>query len=150
MTATAHALIGAAIASKIGNPYLSIPIAIVSHVLADLVPHWDSGTNKKSKSLQRFRSEAVVDVLLGFVLSYALFWNRVDPYYMFVVIIASQLPDWLQVPTSMYGWKIPPFYWVYLLGHKTQSKMQLPWGLITQIVIVGVFVLFAFVTTAPR
>lgn len=150
MTATAHALIGAAIAAKIVNPWLAIPLAIVSHIALDLVPHWDAGTNKRKKTLEKFRMEAVVDVLLGFLLSYVIFWNRVDPVYMFIIIIASQLPDWLQVPTSMFNIKVPPFTWVYQLGHKTQTRMQLPWGLVTQIVIVGIIVSYAFITTPTR
>ncbi|MBI2012734.1 hypothetical protein HYS90_02270, partial [Candidatus Curtissbacteria bacterium] len=50
MTATAHALIGASIAAKITNPYLGIPLAIISHFVADLIPHWDAGTNHREKS----------------------------------------------------------------------------------------------------
>jgi len=34
MTATGHAIIGTVIAAKIGNPYLAIPLAIVSHLAA--------------------------------------------------------------------------------------------------------------------
>ena len=149
MTATAHALIGAAIAVKILNPWLAIPLAIVSHIALDLVPHWDAGTNKRKKTLEKLRMEAVADVLLGFFLSYLLFWNRVDPIYLFVVIIAAQLMDWLQVPTSMFGINVPPFSWFYQIGHKTQTRMQLPWGLVTQIVIVGIVVVYALATTSP-
>jgi len=53
MTATAHALIGASLAVKIINPIFGIPLAILSHFIADLVPHWDAGTNHKQKSLAR-------------------------------------------------------------------------------------------------
>jgi len=65
MTATAHALIGASIAVKVVNPILGIPLAIISHFVADLIPHWDAGTNHRQKSLMRLRVEAALDVLLG-------------------------------------------------------------------------------------
>lgn len=143
MTATAHALIGASIAAKIANPYLAIPIAISSHFVADLVPHWDAGTNHKKKTTLRLKLEATADVLLGFVLAYAIFWQLVDPVYLFVMIIAAQLPDWLEAPSWMFNIKIPPFSWMDYLGHKLQSRMQLPWGLITQVVTVGILVFFA-------
>lgn len=146
MTATAHALIGASIAAKITNPVLGIPLVIISHFLADLVPHWDAGTNHKSKSLMRLRVEAAVDVLLGFGLSFLIFRNLVDPVYLFVMIIAAQLPDWLEAPSSMFGLKIPPFSWLDWLGHKIQSRLELPWGLVTQIVVVGLLVLFSLGT----
>src|SRR3989338_6702261 len=54
MTATGHAVIGTVIAAKIGNPTLAIPIALASHVVADYFPHWDTATNRKTKTKARF------------------------------------------------------------------------------------------------
>lgn len=143
MTATAHALIGASIATKIANPILGITIAIISHFIADLIPHWDAGTNHKKKSLTRLKMEATADVLLGFVLAYLIFGGIVEPVYLFVMIIAAQLPDWLEAPSWMFGFKVPPFSWLDWLGHKLQSRMQLPWGLVTQVVVVGLVIYLA-------
>ena len=140
MTATAHALIGASIASRIINPIIGIPLAIISHFAADLVPHWDAGTNHKQKSAIRLKLEATVDVLVGFALVFLIFRSSVEPVYLFTMVIAAQLPDWLEAPASMFGFKVPPFSWLDWLGHKLQSRMQLPWGLVTQIVIVGMLV----------
>ena len=140
MTATAHALIGASIAVKFANPFLGIPLAVASHFVADLIPHWDAGTNHRKKTKNRLRVEAAFDVLLGFGLSYLLFSTLVDPVYLFVMIIAAQSPDWLEAPSWMFGFKVPPFSWLDWLGHKLQTRMQLPWGLVTQVVIVGTLV----------
>lgn len=141
MTATSHALIGSSLATLITNPFLGIPAAIVSHFIADLIPHWDAGTNHKKKSIMRLRLEATADVLLGFGLSYIIFINQVDPIYLLTMIISAQLPDWLEAPSWMFGIKIPPFSWMDWLGHKLQSRMQLPWGIVTQIVTVGILLL---------
>ena len=100
MTATAHALIGASIAAKVANPYLAIPLAILSHFLLDLVPHWDEGTNHREKSLAKIKLEATLDVLLGFTLAFLIFRNFIDPVYLFVMVIAAQLPDWLEAPAA--------------------------------------------------
>ncbi len=145
MTATSHALIGASLASIITNPIIGIPVAIASHFAADLVPHWDAGTNHRQKSALRLKIEATLDVLLGFALVLILFRTQTlaSPVYMFSMVIAAQLPDWLEAPSWMFGLKVPPFSWVDWLGHKLQSRMQLPWGLVTQVVIVGLLVLFA-------
>ena len=140
MTATAHALIGASIASKVVNPAVGIPLAIISHFLADLVPHWDAGTNHKQKSPTRLKLEAAADVLVGFALVFLIFRTTVEPIYLFSMVIAAQLPDWLEAPSWMFGFKVPPFSWLDYLGHKLQSRMQLPWGLVTQVVIVGMLV----------
>lgn len=141
MTATAHALIGASLAVKITNPYLGIPLAIASHFAADLIPHWDAGTNHKKKSRNRLLAEATLDVLLGFALVFLLFGNMVDPLYLWAMVIAAQLPDWVEAPSFMLGWHVPPFSWMDWLGHKLQTRMQLPWGLVTQVVIVGLLLL---------
>ena len=141
MTATAHALIGASLAVKIANPLLGIPLAIASHFLVDLIPHWDAGTNHKKKSQVRLIAEAALDVLLGFSLAFLIFRNQVDLRYLFIMVIAAQLPDWLEAPSFMLGIKIPPFSWMDWIGHKIQSRIQLPWGLLTQIAIVGLALL---------
>src|SRR3989344_4204759 len=141
MTATAHALIGASIASKVVNPAVDIPLAIISHFLADLVPHWDAGTNHRQKSPTRLKLEAAADVLVGFALVFLIFRNTVDPVYLFTMVIAAQLPDWLEAPSWMFGFKVPPFSWLDWLGHKLQSRLALPWGLVTQIVVVGLMLL---------
>ena len=148
MTATAHALIGASIAVKVVNPILGIPLAIISHFIADLIPHWDAGTNHRQKSLMRLRVEAALDVLLGFALVYLIFRNLVDPRYLFVMVIAAQLPDWLEAPSFMFNINVPPFSWLDWLGHKIQSRLALPWGLVTQIVVVGLLII-ATVSFAP-
>ncbi len=148
MTATAHALIGASLAARIANPYIGIPLAIFSHFLADLVPHWDAGTNHRSKSTLRLKAEAVLDVLLGFALVLILFRTQTfqNPVYMFSMVIAAQLPDWLAAPAYMFNLKVPPFSWMEKIGHETQTRLQLPWGLVTQVVIVGLLVYFALGT----
>lgn len=145
MTATAHALIGASLASRIANPLWGIPIAILSHFVADLVPHWDAGTNHRQKSMMRLRVEATLDVLLGFALVILLFRNfaQTNPVYLFSMVIAAQLPDWIEAPSWMFGFKVPPFSWLDWLGHKLQTRAQLPWGLITQIAVVVLFLLAA-------
>lgn len=149
MTATAHALIGASIAAKITNPIIGIPLAIASHFAADLVPHWDAGTNHKNKSLMRLKFEATLDVLLGVALVLLIFRSMAitNPVYLFTMVIAAQLPDWLEAPSSMFGFKVPPFSWLDWLGHKLQSRMQLPWGLVTQVVTVGLLVIYAIYPT---
>lgn len=143
MTATAHALIGASIAAKVANPLVGIPLAIISHFIADLIPHWDAGTNHKQKSALRLKVEAALDVILGFALAFLIFRSLVNPQYLFAMIIAAQLPDWIEAPATMFKINVPPFSWLAWLGHKLQSRMQLPWGLVTQVVVVGVLIYIA-------
>ena len=59
------------------------------------------------------------------------------------MVIASQLPDWITAPAYMFKFKVPPFSWMYTISHNTQTRMQLPWGLVTQVVSVGVLIVVA-------
>lgn len=144
MTATSHALIGTIIAAKIGNPALAIPIAIASHVVADAIPHWDTATNRKKKGFKKMLTDTVLDVLLGFYLSYLLlilFFPKTDPSYVFIMIITSQLLDWLTAP--YYFFKIKAFKFIYTFQKSFDNKLNLPWGLVTQIVLIVALVTLA-------
>lgn len=117
MTATGHAVIGTVIAASISNPILAIPLAIGSHILADMTPHWDPGVNRDKKTRNRFISEAVIDVLSGLALTYliiALFFPTVSLLYALIVAFSAQLFDWLGSPYLFWGVKNPSiFYRIY-------------------------------------
>ncbi|MBI2074241.1 MAG: hypothetical protein HYT83_00215 [Candidatus Levybacteria bacterium] len=144
MTATSHAVIGTIIAAKIGNPYLAIPIAIASHIAADLVPHWDVGTNRHKKTKQKIRIDAAIDVIAGFIVSYLLItflFPQTNLLYAFIIILAAQSPDWLMTPYYFFG--IKQFKWAYLLGKATNRDLDKPWGIINQVGIVILLIILA-------
>ena len=139
MTATGHALIGTVIAAKVGNPTLAIPIAIASHFLADALPHWDTGTNKTTKSKRLFLIESFFDVLLGFILSWLLIvwiFPSTNLGYAFLIIIMAQLPDWLTAPYLFFNMKFFPFANIYHFQKKFDTTLGLPWGFVNQVVVI--------------
>lgn len=144
MTATSHAIIGTIIAAKIGNPALAIPIAVLSHIVADAIPHWDTATNRKKKGFKKMLIDTLLDVFLGFYLSYLLiilFFPKTDPSYVFMIIIASQLLDWLTAP--WYFFRIKLFKFVYKFQKTFDNKLDLPWGLVTQIAFLALLLVLA-------
>lgn len=68
MTATNHALTGAAIAAVIRQPLLAFPLAFMSHFLCDALPHF--GINMKFGSKQMY-AWLIIDGLaaLGFAIA---------------------------------------------------------------------------------
>lgn len=141
MTATAHALAGAALVSFIPNSSVALPMAFASHFVLDLVPHWDTGTYRREKSPRRFLVESVIDLLLGFGLSFLLFGSKVNPYLLTAGILVSQLPDWLEAPYLFLGWKFPPFSTVKAFQSKLHFKKSLPWGFVSQVVVITLLIL---------
>lgn len=151
MTATSHAILGTIIAAKIGDPTLAIPLAFTSHILADMFPHWDVGTNghrkkKNKKSLKLEFIEAFFDIMIGFIASYLLIiflFPQTNLKYAFLLIIISQSLDWLMAPYYFFDIKIPPFQWVYKFQKKIDNRMDKPWGIINQIAIIILVILLA-------
>lgn len=137
MTATSHAIIGTIIAAKIGNPTLAIPIAIASHIALDAIPHWDTATNKNNKTFKKLFIHSFIDVMLGFILSYLLiilFFPATNLSYAFLMIIASQFFDWATAP--YYFFKIKAFKWVYSFQKLFDHDLDLPWGLVIQVILI--------------
>jgi hypothetical protein len=146
MTATGHALIGTVIAAKIGNPALAIPIALGSHFLADALPHWDTAYNRRQKSRFKFFMESLIDLVLSFVLAYGLIvllFPATNIPYAFIIIIFSQLPDWLTAPYLFFKLNFPPFSSMYNLQKKFDAHLGPPWGVINQVVVVVGLIILA-------
>lgn len=137
MTATAHALVGGAIAASVQNPALGISLALASHPLLDLVPHWDFARGWRNKNKAFFLAESVFDGLLGLGLSYLLFGQYINLYYFLAVIFASLSLDILLIPYWFLRWNFPPFSWVYNIQHKMNTKSSnFSWGIFNQAVTV--------------
>lgn len=146
MTATGHAIIGTVIAAKIGNPYLAVPIAVLSHIAADAFPHWDTGTNKKKKSHTAFFAQSLLDLGLSFLLPYLLvitFFPDTNLVYLYIIVFAAQFFDWASVPYVFFNWKFPPFNWPYNFQISFDNRLDKPWGIITQAAALLFLIIFA-------
>lgn len=131
MTATAHALVGGAIAASIQNPAVGISLAFASHPILDIIPHWDFGIGWRGKNKFTLFLESSLDLILGIVLAFLLFGTNLNPYYFLTCILASEIWDILMMPYLLWGWK-GPFKIFYNIQHKIQSNIKLPWGILTQ------------------
>ncbi len=141
MTATAHALVGGAIAASISTPALGIPLAAISHPVMDMIPHWDFGIGWKKKSKVILFLQSSADLFLGVILAFLFFGGKTDPVYLILCILMSESWDILQMPYLLFNWKFFPFSYFYKFGHHTNGKAKLPWGILTQVITVVVLVL---------
>lgn len=147
MTATGHALIATLLIVKFPDPAISLPLAFASHFACDIIPHWDSGTHHHDKTRQRLFFEAGLDVIVSVFLSVLLFEALGGGNYilLFIGIFLSQLPDWLTAPYFILHMKSPLVAWsrhMYRLQHRLNSRLDKPWGIVTQVVtVVGLYIL---------
>lgn len=145
MTATGHAIIGTVIAARIGNPWLAIPIALLSHLAADASPHWDTGTNWKKKSWKHTFIQSFVDVSISLILPYVLtiwLFPATDIGYLYLMVFCAQFLDWATAPYFFFNMKFPPFSWANALQIPVDNRLDKPWGIIFQIgILLGLLIL---------
>ena len=83
MLETPHVIVGAAIATKVVNPALALPLAFASHFVLEKVPHWNPHLNTERKKFGKPTTQSTTIVVIDAVT--ALFSG---------IFIASQaLPD---------------------------------------------------------
>ncbi len=118
MLSISHAVTGAFIAVKVGNPYLAIPLIILSHYLEDAVPHWDVGTGlgKGTKSSKDAFRHELIDLALTAVVVLVFYYSRYPlvpnlanasvlnfaPYWG---VFFALLPDFLEAPRNFWRWE---------------------------------------------
>lgn len=152
MTATAHALVSAAIVASVPNPAIGLTLAFTSHFIMDVIPHWDFGTNWRSRSKAATGIIAVIDTIIGFTVTYFLFRGKVPSALLFAAMSLGNLPDWMEAPYYIFFasqkkeklednaslWeKIT--YRIYKIENVFHTKAQFPFGFITQIATVIFF-----------
>ena len=141
MTATAHALVGGAIAYSVQNPALGIPLSLLSHPVLDIIPHWDFGWGWRKKTKLKLFCEASLDLTIGIVASYAIFGQFINIYYFLACVLGSILWDLLEIPYWFFNWRFFPFSTLHSIQHHIQGRAKLPWGILTQVVTVGIFII---------
>ena len=104
MTATNHVVTGALIAASITNPWFCLPLALLSHVVLDMLPHFGVNT----KELKGFIPVLITDIILASIILLTLLITRPSGYILIVAgAITASSPDLLSIP-----------YFISLLKHR--------------------------------
>jgi hypothetical protein len=93
MTATNHALTGAIIGLAVPNPVLALPMAVVSHLVCDALPHF--GLSKDWVASKAFSIYLVIDAALCGLLV--------------VILFASGTPNWMLASVCAFVAASPDF-----------------------------------------
>jgi hypothetical protein len=110
MLETPHVALGAAIATKIPNPLISIPLALASHIILDRVPHWNPHFYTETQKYGRPRTDStiftLIDISLALALGSTIALNADSlPHTLtiFACCFASVLPDVTKAPYFFLG-----------------------------------------------
>ncbi|OGM56522.1 hypothetical protein A3E46_00005 [Candidatus Woesebacteria bacterium RIFCSPHIGHO2_12_FULL_46_16] len=106
MLETPHVIVGAAIATKVVNPALAIPLAFASHFILEKVPHWNphlnTETEKFGKPTKKSTYIVIADASLALFSGTYIAYRALPNWGLFATIIAasfaSVLPDLIEGP----------------------------------------------------
>ncbi len=106
MLETPHVIVGAAIAFKVANPLLALSLALGSHFVLDMTPHWNphlnTETKKFGKPTKRSVNIVIADVCLslvaGFFIASKALPNSAHALTILLACFLSVLPDVIEGP----------------------------------------------------
>lgn len=145
MLETPHVLVGAAIATKIGNPLLAIPLALGSHFLLERVPHWnphlktetDKYGHPTTKTTIITSIDAVTALISGSLIASRALPNTAHFITILLACFFSVLPDLVESPYFFLGVR-NDLLLKYILWQKSiQEDAKIIPGLLTQLAIIG-------------
>jgi len=144
MLETPHAVVGAAIATAIPNPFIAIPLAFLSHFALDMTPHWNPHISTELKKYgevtQKSKNIIYLDLALSAALTVFIASRALPDTGHFLTIgtagFAGILPDVIEAPYFFLHWKTK-FLENWLKFQKSiQNDVGVFWGLSTQLVTV--------------
>jgi len=144
MLETPHVFIGAAIAAKIPNPFIAIPLAFASHFLLEMVPHWNphlnSETEKFGQPTRRSTVITTIDSTLalasGSFIAYQALPNVGQAVLILACSFAAVLPDVLEGPYFFLKMRTAWIKKWVAFQKSIQSDTTPFWGLLTQTLII--------------
>ncbi len=141
---TPHVVVGAAIATKVINPYLAIPLSFLSHFVLEKVPHWNPHLNTEIKKHGKITKQSTLivafDVLLslgiGSILAARALPNVGLAATIFVSCFFAVLPDVIEGPYFFLNWKTKAIEkWIAFQKSLQVDTTPLP-GLATQFITI--------------
>lgn len=144
MLETPHVAVGAAIAIKVGNPALAIPLALASHFVLDIIPHWNphtyTETEKNGKPSKSTFTIAIIDATAALALGVGIAATRYPDIGQMATIIACSFaavfPDVSKYPFFLFNSLRKGLYkkWVSYERKLQEQTDSLFWGLLTQVI----------------
>lgn len=144
MLETPHVIVASAIAYKVGNPYLALPLSFVSHLVLDSVPHWNphiitemrrfGGIANKSKLI--IAGDVLLALASGFFIASSVLPNTIHYWTIIFAGFFGVLPDLMEAPYFFMNMKSKFLNWWIKCQKAIQSDASPIPGLLTQLVII--------------
>lgn len=137
-----HAATGGMIALKIGHPLISLPLAVLSHFILDLLPHWNPNLTKEKKNKNKISKKTILiiffDCLIGLVLGLKIASLALPDTKRAIFVIfgclAGILPDLIEAPYFFFNKNFPFLKGLISFQNKHQWNISIASGIIFQLV----------------
>lgn len=111
MLETPHVIVGAAIATKVVNPALALPLAFASHFILEKVPHWNPHLNTETEKYGHPTRQSTLIVIGDVIASLAsggfIAYRALPDTGLALTILAASffavLPDVIEGPHFFLG-----------------------------------------------
>lgn len=139
-----HIIVGAAMATKIPNPLISLPLAFLVHFPLDLIPHWNphlyQETKKYGKPTKKTTLIVVADLLLslgaGFFLAARVLPDINHAFCIILACFAAVALDVIEGPYFFLNFRPQWLRRLIEFQHRHQGRALLVPGLIVQVTVV--------------
>ena len=133
MLNTVHVTAAAAIVVAIPDPVVSLPLALVSHIVLDTVPHWNWSPGKTMVGKLASINDGLIAIIV--ILGLSIYLN--NSWVVLAAGLLSMLPDVIQTPYHFWGWQPG---WLVSFINWERRRQRWPWmkkwmGVSTQIVV---------------
>lgn len=140
-----HTIVGAAIAVKIGNPALALPLALVSHFVLDPIPHWnphlytevkrDGRVSNRSKLFMA--GDVILSLAAGLFIASRMLPNTALAFLVLLGAFVSVFPDLIKAPFYLLGVRHPLLVRYVEVERSIQGETDKPLlGIASQLLVV--------------
>ena len=144
MLETPHVFSGAAIATKIPDPLIAIPLAFASHFILETIPHWNPHLNSETKKYgyptKKSTTITIIDssiaLISGSFIAYQALPNTGHAITILAACFASVLPDLIEAPYFFLKIKNNVIKKWIDIQKSIQNDVSLIPGLITQYITI--------------
>jgi hypothetical protein len=150
-----HALVGATIAVLVPNPFIALPLALSSHFIMDLYPHWNPHIGRELKRFGHITNptlailwvDSVAALIIGLSLARLYLPDYRRAWVLVLCSFLAVLPDVIEIPLFLFHKK---WRWLKTLANvfsKFQFRLPAPAGIYTQIFVLLVcfFLIFNYI-----
>ncbi len=141
-----HAIVGAAIATAIPDPRISLPLAFASHFITEYIPHWNPHLFTELKTLGRVSRRSLIivtiDASLALILGTWIALRSPQPLIVLAACFLAVLPDVMEIPYFFFHWH-PKFEEKLVMWQRSHQLNVAPvWGILCQLIVIIVSLYF--------